>query len=321
MSALAASVLTACAVSVPGGIIGGILSLVLLLAVFLGTATTTTGCDPQQKDPKGPEMDGGADVPIGPCLSDVSVGSCLSRIQPDMEVDVGPCLQPPPPEMDAEIGPCLTADASIGPCLGAPLPDAGPDAAPDAAADAADADPDAEFVEDPPVGPCLSPPAPGRQSEPHGLQYHEAPPGAPGEADRKAVLARVLERGGLPADVGGRIEEPIVARHIIEDMDSLPFYRSDLLERYWPRAHDIGRKLQVYLLRGGPYRHGTPTPAAPARANIDCSKRAPSPSANVSSTTPSRPSAPPTPAGSPACGGPSEQRLSPRSHKGKTNYF
>ncbi len=52
---------------------------------------------------------------------------------------------------------------------------------------------------------------------------------------------------------GGRIEEPIVARDVIEELDSLPPYRWDLLNRYWPKAHEIGRKLQVYLSRGCPY--------------------------------------------------------------------
>ena len=208
VSALAGSVLTACTVSVPGGIIGGIFSLILLLALFLGAATTTTGCAPEQKDPSAPEMDGGPDVPIGPCLS---VGPCLSQTPPDMGVDVGPCLQPPPPEMDAEIGPCLQPpppemDAEIGPCLSPPLPDAAADAAADAAVDAAtDAEPDAGTVDEPRMGPCLSPPAPGREPERHGLRYQESPPGDAGDADRGAVLARVLERGGLPADVVARL--------------------------------------------------------------------------------------------------------------------
>lgn len=66
------------------------------------------------------------------------------------------------------------------------------------------------------------------------------------EASMTAVVETLLG--------GGRIEEPIVARHIIQEMDSLPFYRWDLLKRYWPRAHDIGRKMQIYLSRGCPYR-------------------------------------------------------------------
>lgn len=39
----------------------------------------------------------------------------------------------------------------------------------------------------------------------------------------------------------------------IEELDTLPPYAWDLLNRYWPRARDIGRKLQVYLARGCPY--------------------------------------------------------------------
>ena len=40
----------------------------------------------------------------------------------------------------------------------------------------------------------------------------------------------------------------------IEDLDALPPYAWDLLERYWPRAHRIGSRLQIYLSRGCPYR-------------------------------------------------------------------
>src|SRR5690606_5824292 len=39
----------------------------------------------------------------------------------------------------------------------------------------------------------------------------------------------------------------------IEELDTLPPYAWDLLDRYWPRARDIGRKFQVYLARGCPY--------------------------------------------------------------------
>lgn len=39
----------------------------------------------------------------------------------------------------------------------------------------------------------------------------------------------------------------------IEDLDTLPPYAWDLLDRYWPRATDIGRKFQIYLARGCPY--------------------------------------------------------------------
>ncbi len=40
----------------------------------------------------------------------------------------------------------------------------------------------------------------------------------------------------------------------ITNLDELPPYRWDLLRRYWPRATSIGRKLQIVLSRGCPYR-------------------------------------------------------------------
>ncbi|MFN3201642.1 MAG: radical SAM protein [Bradymonadia bacterium] len=52
---------------------------------------------------------------------------------------------------------------------------------------------------------------------------------------------------------GGRIEQPIISRDVIEDLDTLPPYRWDLLDRYWPRAHELGRKFQIYLSRGCVY--------------------------------------------------------------------
>ncbi len=241
---LAASILTACTVSVSGGVIGSVFSIILLLFLFAGAATTASGCDPDDGDPA-PTADAGPDAYLGPCLSapppemgvvdtggtDAHLGPCLSAPPPEMGVmdaEVGPCLQPPPPEMDAEVGPCLQPpppemDAAVGPCLSQLPPDMGmeedaavgpclsqipPDAAVDAAADAeADAEPDAGVVE-PPVGPCLSPPAPGRepdQPERHGIDYQEAPPVSPETVDRKAALARILNRGGLPADVVSRL--------------------------------------------------------------------------------------------------------------------
>ena len=68
-----------------------------------------------------------------------------------------------------------------------------------------------------------------------------------GEGER-SLLAVVHDLLG-----GGRIEQPIVERDVIEDLDTLPPYRWDLLKRYWPRARHIGRKLQIYLSRGCPY--------------------------------------------------------------------
>jgi len=53
---------------------------------------------------------------------------------------------------------------------------------------------------------------------------------------------------------GGRLARAIWGPDRIEDIDSLPPYAWDLLDRYWPRATSLGRKLQIYLARGCPYR-------------------------------------------------------------------
>ncbi len=52
---------------------------------------------------------------------------------------------------------------------------------------------------------------------------------------------------------GGRIQTPIVGPKNIEDVNELPPYRWELLNHYWPKAEQLGRKLQVYLSRGCPY--------------------------------------------------------------------
>jgi protein-L-isoaspartate O-methyltransferase len=70
----------------------------------------------------------------------------------------------------------------------------------------------------------------------------------PGEGERGLLLAVQQVLGGLaPAGTIGD-------RQLIEEMDHLPPYRWELLQRYWPRAQDIGRKFQIYLARGCPYR-------------------------------------------------------------------
>ena len=67
-----------------------------------------------------------------------------------------------------------------------------------------------------------------------------------GERPLAALVEQVL--GGDP------IERGIVERDVVPDLDALPPYAWDLLDRYWPRATEIGRKLQIYLSRGCPYR-------------------------------------------------------------------
>ena len=52
---------------------------------------------------------------------------------------------------------------------------------------------------------------------------------------------------------GGRLDKSIYGPAQIEDLDTLPPYQWDLLNRYWPRAKTIGRKFQIYLARGCPY--------------------------------------------------------------------
>jgi len=93
---LSASVLTACTVSVAGGLGGIGVTLLLALVVFM-TAGTQAGCD---------EPD------VGPCLSppiDWDLGEDASADMQD-DVYVGPCLSPLPPDMgeDMPIGPCLS---------------------------------------------------------------------------------------------------------------------------------------------------------------------------------------------------------------------
>lgn len=52
---------------------------------------------------------------------------------------------------------------------------------------------------------------------------------------------------------GERLARRIYGPDPVVDLDSLPPYRWELLGRYLPRAHDLGRKLQIYLSRGCPY--------------------------------------------------------------------
>jgi radical SAM superfamily enzyme YgiQ (UPF0313 family)/protein-L-isoaspartate O-methyltransferase len=53
---------------------------------------------------------------------------------------------------------------------------------------------------------------------------------------------------------GNRLTRQIYGPDNIADLDELPPYQWDLLDRYWPRAHSLGSKLQIYLSRGCPYR-------------------------------------------------------------------
>lgn len=66
-----------------------------------------------------------------------------------------------------------------------------------------------------------------------------------GERPMQAVVEDLLGEGRLSRSSYGPDQ--------IEDLDTLPPYAWDLLDRYWPRAQDIGRKFQIYLARGCPY--------------------------------------------------------------------
>ncbi|MFT5681962.1 MAG: radical SAM superfamily enzyme YgiQ (UPF0313 family)/protein-L-isoaspartate O-methyltransferase [Myxococcota bacterium] len=52
---------------------------------------------------------------------------------------------------------------------------------------------------------------------------------------------------------GGKLTKQRYGPALIQDLDTLPPYDWSLLDRYWPRAHALGRKFQIYLARGCPY--------------------------------------------------------------------
>lgn len=190
----ALSVLTACTVSMSGGLLGALASIGVAVTVFLLAGATQTGCveDPA-RDPE-PKADAGPDAYIGPCLSQIEPdqGVADRGVDADPDMYIGPCLSPPEPdrgvERDLSVGPCLTdlavfdsaVDMEIGPCLDVPAPDQGlaPDAGPDAF-----------------LGPCLSPPPP--DPEEGGAQL------SPEALDRAAVFDKVA--ASLPADIAARL--------------------------------------------------------------------------------------------------------------------
>lgn len=85
---------------------------------------------------------------------------------------------------------------------------------------------------------------------PHDMVFDGSPFDAvlPGEAERP--MARIVET----LLGGGRIETPIAPHEVVDALDDLPQHRWDLLNRYWPRAKDIGRKFQFSMSRGCPYK-------------------------------------------------------------------
>lgn len=85
---------------------------------------------------------------------------------------------------------------------------------------------------------------------PSDLIFEGGPFDAVIRGEGELALANVARKllGGEPLD------SPFIDGGVVEELDSLPMYRWDLLNRYWPHAHEIGRKFQIYLSRGCPYR-------------------------------------------------------------------
>jgi anaerobic magnesium-protoporphyrin IX monomethyl ester cyclase len=84
---------------------------------------------------------------------------------------------------------------------------------------------------------------------PHDVIYPDSPFDAVvvGEGERPMLEMVQTLLGGAP------LEKTLYGPDVVPDLDALPPYAWDLLDHYWPRAHDIGRKLQVYLSRGCVY--------------------------------------------------------------------
>jgi hypothetical protein len=190
--------LGACTFSLPGGLIGGILALLLAGGLLFGAGASQSGCESFSAclSP--------TDSLIGPCLEpplpdagrDARVGPCLSPPLGDAALDtrIGPCLEPPLPDagQDGPVGPCLAplppdaaSEGPVGPCLDPLPPDAGKDG---------------------PVGPCLSPPALPLDAG-HAAAVLPPTPHAPAPpVARRALLATLEEQGRLPADVVARLK-------------------------------------------------------------------------------------------------------------------
>ena len=162
-----AATLTACGLSWPAGIAGGLFATLLLVSA-LGLGVAQIGCQSRSTP---------VDSTAKPCLKvDARVGVCLGAMFPDggKDTKVTPCLGALPADAgpDSRVGPCLKIappdignDVHLGPCL---------DIAPTDAAPLGAADP--------------APPWPG-------------PP--PAVEEREALLAKLSAR--LPADVAARL--------------------------------------------------------------------------------------------------------------------
>lgn len=66
-----------------------------------------------------------------------------------------------------------------------------------------------------------------------------------GERPMKRIVEQLLG--------GQRVPGPVLGPENVEDLDELPPYQWSLLDRYWPRATQLGKRFQIYLSRGCPY--------------------------------------------------------------------
>ncbi len=80
--------------------------------------------------------------------------------------------------------------------------------------------------------------------------------------DGSPFTSVVLGEGELPMQKivesllgGARAEDlqRVYPAELIQDLDVLPMYDWSALDRYWPRAKQIGKKFQIFLSRGCPY--------------------------------------------------------------------
>ena len=85
---------------------------------------------------------------------------------------------------------------------------------------------------------------------PEDLLTPHAPFDAVVVGEGELPLQRVLE--GILG--GHQPHGEVLGPEPVPHMDDLPPYAWDLLDRYWPRATSLGRKLQIHLSRGCPYR-------------------------------------------------------------------
>ena len=264
---MSAGSLAACSVSMTGGIFGLIVSVALGATVLLGASTqqscSTQACLSMIEDLDGETPD---ETYIGPCLgAPYDPNDEPRRSDPESsDVEVGPCLSAPPPEDFDTSPPADTSEVEeppIGPCLSAPPPedfDAGAPERPDADSQPMDVGPpdtpdgegpgdtsDGEGLGDkdgeeagpeviePPIGPCLSPPAPEIFEEDAGASDAEIEPpigpclsppmpdppdvleddadvsqAAPAaQGSRAEIIERLGARGVLPADVLKRLSD------------------------------------------------------------------------------------------------------------------